>query len=219
MHVIGVAGQAQMGKDTMADHLRTILNDRRCENYWQRTAFAKSVKQIFMDTFNKDAYYVEKWKVRQDVPPDLDQTVRKALQFIGDGFRQIKASIWIDLMFRDKTFPKIISDARYVNELRAIRKHGGYVVLVVNPAKVNDDPNGSEAQMKLFAEHALKVYKGYNMRQFQASAKECVYVGQPPDGWNFVDYVIINDDTIEDFHDRIEQFIASEVEAFFKEAV
>lgn len=90
--VIGVASQAQHGKDTLADRLCERLNSQSQSN-WQRRAFAANVKRVFCETFGVDSAFVEKWKVRSDVPPGFDMPVRQALQFIGDGFRQIMGSI------------------------------------------------------------------------------------------------------------------------------
>lgn len=198
MFIIGVAGQKQNGKDTLADYLRAKLNDRMGEEFWTRSAFAKAVKEIFCSTFNKDPYFVEKWKVREDAPPDLDKTVRQALQFIGDGFRQIKGSIWIDIMFRDKKTPRIVSDCRYVNELRAVKQHGGFVILVVRPDMINDDPNGSEAQMRPFAQYALDLSD------------------ERPEGWELVDMVVINNGDMQDLYKHIDDAVLPAVEAFFQ---
>jgi hypothetical protein len=81
-------------------------------------------------------------------------TVRQALQFIGDGFRKIRSTIWLDLTFRDNQ-KKIISDGRYVNEFSRIHEEHGLNILIGRPDKINNDPNGSEAQIKPFVEWAL----------------------------------------------------------------
>lgn len=205
--LIGVAGQAQNGKDSLADHLQEVLNgscgDGYC-GYWDRGAFAKAVKEIFMRTFDKDAAYVEKWKVAKEAPPDLDMPVRKALQFIGDGFRTIKSSVWIDVVLRDET-PRIISDCRYVNELKVIHENGGFNILVVRPDKINDDPNGSEAQMRPFAEFVVQLKKHFPQYAVSYPA-ESVYeilryfAWSLPDGWQYLNHVIINKGSLEDLY-------------------
>lgn len=147
VYVIGVAGQAQMGKDTLADELQILLNQAdQCVN-WTRFAFATSVKRVFMETFGVDAEFVEKWKVRPEIPEGFSMPVRQSLQFIGDGFRQIQSNIWLDLAFREKV-AKIISDVRYVNEFRRVKKEGGLNILVGRPEKLNSDPNRSESEIR-----------------------------------------------------------------------
>lgn len=212
------------GKDTLADYLQVTLNELRCENYWQRGAFAKAVKQIFMDTFGKDMDYIEKWKVIPEAPPDLDMPVRQALQFIGDGFRKIKASIWIDLLVRDKT-PRIVSDSRYVNELKAVHESGGFNILVVRPDRINDDPNGSEAQMRPFADCVMQLAKakgGRYMRSYPASwipalrGKDGFGYDFLPEGWEYLHYVVVNSGTKEDLYREVDEHLVQAIDIHLK---
>lgn len=158
MKVIGVAGQAQNGKDTIADRMMVHLNN--LEESWKRTAFAWKVKQIFCDTFNVDIEFVEKWKVIPEPPPGFDMPVRQALQFIGDGFRKIQANVWVDQPFRDKSQPINISDVRYVNEFSRIHQEGGMNILVARPDRLNNDQNGSEAQIRPYVDWFLSYFAG-----------------------------------------------------------
>jgi hypothetical protein len=163
MFVIGVAGQCQMGKDTLADRLAERLNAgpagwRRESLDWERKAFAYAVKKVFMDTFGVDMDFIEKWKVIPTPPPGFGMTVRQALQFIGDGFRQIKGTIWLDIAFRDKATPVVLSDVRYVNEFVRVKAEGGFNALVGRPDRLNDDPNGSEAQIRPYIQWCLDTF-------------------------------------------------------------
>jgi len=152
MFVIGVAGQAQFGKDTLADRLAEKLNEDGAN--WNRTAFAANVKRVYAETFAVDYDFIEKWKTDPNPPPGFDLSVRKSLQFIGDGFRTIKEQIWIDLCFRDQS-PQIISDVRYPNEFLRVFREGGMNILVGRPDKLSDDPNGSEAKIRPYIEWFL----------------------------------------------------------------
>lgn len=150
MKVIGIGGQLACGKDTLADYLANRLNTLLIrEPYipWKRIGFAHAVKKVFMDSFNVSWDFIEEWKRKDEAPPGFDKNIRKSLQFIGDGFRQIRSNIWIETAFRENV-PKIISDVRYLNEARAIRAHGGLTVLVWRPGYENNDPNPSESQIK-----------------------------------------------------------------------
>lgn len=212
MYVIGVAGQAQMGKDTLADELHILLNE--CGGVqWTRAAFASNVKRVFMETFDVDADFVEKWKVITENPPDFDMPVRQALQFIGDGFRKIKSTVWLDIPFRDNV-PKIISDVRYINEFCRVKKEGGMNILVGRPDKLNDDPNGSEAQIRPYVVWCLKALcfesaDVIDLRNFDFEHERLTYpVGHelhPPEHMENFDFFVRNaHPTKEDFYERIE---------------
>lgn len=156
--LIAFGGQAINGKDTLADYIYDKLG--LCE--WERNAFAKGVKEIYMDGFGVDNKFIDTWKRRDENPPGFDMSCRKALQFIGDGFRQIKANIWIDKLLAkiEGEGGIIISDERYVNEAKAIKDKGGINILIYRPGYENADPNPSEAQMGAYVKEFLD--KGYN---------------------------------------------------------
>lgn len=214
---IGVGGQLQFGKDTTADYLNIQLNAKIGTPHWKRSAFAYNVKRIFMETFGKDMDYVETWKVLNDtIPPDLDMSVRKALQFIGDGFRKIKSSIWIDLIFRDKA-PQIISDCRYINELKAVNDHGGFNILVINPAKLNNDPNGSEAEIRPLVVWAIEHQWSLENQPLLEMVRPFPGEYGAPHGIQYVDYILFNTGTIEELYAKIDKFIVPKVLAHFKE--
>lgn len=195
--VIGVASQAQHGKDTLADRLCEKLNSQGSN--WQRRAFASNVKRVFCETFGVDAAFVEEWKVKSEIPPGFSMPVRQALQFIGDGFRQIMGSIWLDLAFRDD-LPKIISDVRYINEFTRVKHEGGLNVLIGRPDRLNDDPNGSEAQIRPYIDWCLKAFspttKFVDLRDVDWANLSAEF--QPPEGMKLFDVFVRNDGTIDE---------------------
>lgn len=207
MFVIGVAGQAQMGKDTLADSLKELLNEPR--ELWVRAAFAANVKKVFCETFDVDMEFVEKWKVIPEIPPGFDMTVRQALQFIGDGFRKIRSTIWLDLAFRDKSKPVIISDVRYVNEFLRVKAEGGMNILVARPEKVNDDPNGSESQIKPYIDFCVNYFSGHgdakvfdlsemNWVDLREKYEKGIFLDKIPDDIEKFDVFVLNDASKED---------------------
>lgn len=139
--IIGIAGQLACGKDTIADYVGKKLGSK-----WQRVGFAHALKKVFMDSFNVSWDFIEQWKRKDEVPEGFNLNIRKSLQHVGDGFRQIKSDIWIDIALRGDNY-KIISDVRYLNEGEAIRKANGVSVLVWRPGFENSDPNPSESQI------------------------------------------------------------------------
>lgn len=207
--VIGIAGQAQFGKDTLADFLQEKLVEKGGQ--WTRDAFASNVKNVFEKTFDVDRQFIEKWKVNPDTPPGFDMSVRKSLQFIGDGFRKIKSTIWLDLTFRD-TVPKIISDVRYPNEFRRVNKEGGLNILVGRSSKLSDDPNGSEALIKPYVEWALSNFD-QKFTDVSEALKQDGIVGWPED-FHMFDVFIRNDGTVEELYETIKTQLVPFVEKF-----
>ena len=184
--VIGVAGQLRQGKDVASDHLALALG-------LKRGAFATGVKQVFCEYFGVDMAFVERWKVVNEPPPGFLVNVRKALQFIGDGFRSIKDDVWIERLFSQHPDEVAISDVRYRNELAAVRERGGVNLLIYRPGFMNDDPNGSEAQIRPFVEH------------FLAASKE----GRVHSHGDFglVDFFVINDGGLDEFRAKIDDLV------------
>jgi len=187
MKILGVAGQLRNGKDEIADFIASKLD-------YKRAAFASNVKRIFCETFGVDLDFVEKWKTIAEPPPGFDMPVRQALQFIGDGFRKIKSDIWVDLIFRHNPSDIVISDCRYINELKEIKKNGGWNILVYRPGFLNEDPNESEAQIKPFVLNFIA--KGVEGR-----------VKDDNENFSLIDFFIINDGTLDDLHKKIDNLV------------
>jgi len=184
--IIGVAGQFRQGKDMASDHLASKLG-------LSRDAFAYGVKKVFCEYFGVDADFVERWKVIDEPPPGFSMPVRRGLQFIGDGFRKIRDDVWVDSLFRRTPTDVAISDVRYRNELAAVQDRGGKNLLVYRPGYLNDDPNGSEAQIRPFVEH------------FLAAGKE----GVVDSGGEFglVNFFVINDGALDDFYAKLDELV------------
>jgi len=146
--IVGLFGQAACGKDTVAGILTPKL--------WQyvdyekplvrKVAFAYNVKKIFCDYFDVDMDFIEQWKRNPEPPPGFLMNVRQALQMIGDGFRKVKSSVWIDKVI-DKVANVVITDGRYLNEANTIKQKGGINVLINRPSHRNNDQNDSEKIM------------------------------------------------------------------------
>lgn len=215
MYVVGVAGQAQNGKDTIADRMFEKMVDPR--GAWKRDAFAYALKDIFYNTFGVDAAFVEKWKTNPEVPPGFDMPVRKALQFIGDGFRTIKSTVWVDQPFKDRSARSIISDVRYVNEFTRIKNEGGMNILVGRPDRLNDDPNGSEAQIRPYVKWCLDHFKDHDEKVIHLYKMDWPSIRNfslrnegyemPPDGIELFDLFVMNDGTLEELHALVDESV------------
>lgn len=211
MNLIGVAGQMSSGKDAFSSYLVDKLNEevykrfldnlaggksveenlwncrRSTDPLWTRVAFADGIKKLMSDIFDVDVDFIEKWKRKDELPPDYLMTVRQALQFIGDGFRQIKPLVWIDLALRYNT-PKVVSDCRYINELKAIKDKGGINILLYRPGFENDIDHPSESQLRY-----LMCSLGGMIDRKEVS--------------DLIDLIVCNDGTLEDLYRKIDTVV------------
>jgi len=152
---IGIGGQLANGKDETANYLAERLNSL-CKESWKRNAFANKVKEVFELSFNKTREWVEEWKRIEECPPGFIKNVRQCLIGIGDGFRQMKPDIWLELAFINQEKHQIISDCRYINECNHIRKNGGITILIWRDGYLNSLPNASEQEFVPFIRKCLE---------------------------------------------------------------
>lgn len=206
MRIVGFASQLAMGKDTAADYLCEELNRVRTCGTWERDAFASAVKNTFCSSFAVDRDFIEKWKRVEEPPPGMKMNVRKALQFIGDGFRQIVPDIWIDIALRDACKQLVLSDCRYINEARHIRMREGINVILYRPGFLNDDPNPSESQIRPILEWCVATQKNGPIVHGDNSA---------PDGSDLYDFFLVNDGDIVDLQYRIRDLLIPYVEGAY----
>lgn len=218
MKVILFSAQAQCGKDTCADKLAELLNVGHSQtsnhglDWWWRGSFAYNVKRIFKEAFGVTDEFIEEWKVKSECPENFLMPCRKALQFIGDGFRTILPTIWMDYAFRDKTQQVILSDGRYCNEWIRCKAEGGCNLLVGRPDRLNDDPNESESQIRPYLvwcyENLDKNVKLHDLRGFD-------YTGMnPPPNMEKFDFFIWNNSTKEELYEVIENELTPLIKAF-----
>lgn len=208
MRVIGIFGQCQMGKDTLGDHLVTKL-----DKGWKRVNFALEVKQLYCRIFGVDMEFIEKWKVIPEAPPGFLMPVRQGLQFIGDGFRKIKENIWIEKTFENNN-SFIASDGRYINEFTHIRKRRGLNILIAKEDKLNDDPNGSEAQIKPYVLWALNNLTDCKSIKSELWGRSDCFKSKPPPYMEYFDFFVNNNSTKEDLLRKVERFVVPFVNNF-----
>jgi len=211
MKIIGVASQAQHGKSRLAERLAAKLNRQEGFSCWKQLGFADEVKRVFCDSFGVDLEFLEKWKVNPEVPPGFDCPIRRGLQLIGDGFRNIRDTIWIDLVFKHN-IPMIIGDVRYPNEFFGIKKRGGLNILIGRPDRVNYDSNSSEALIRPYVLWALENFKD----PFTDLREKDLSLG--PQGMDCFDLFLRNDSSLEQYYYVIEEMVVPFVNEYqFKE--
>lgn len=198
--LIGIAGQMRNGKDTVVNRLMTQLHDNFNE-IWINRAWADGLKQVLYDAFGLSKEYAEHWKTQPEPPPGFNMAIRKALQFIGDGFRDIKDDVWIQWTLQQMQGGDgmIISDSRYVNELLAVAQNGGFNVLVIRPDFINNDPHPSESQL-------APIVKYFNEKAKDGIATRWLNGSGPP-GADQIDFILKNDGTEEALCQKVDELL------------
>ena len=201
MKIIAAFGQLANGKDEFCDNLAKQVNANALAGHeWTRSAFANAVKDVFCDSFGVDRNFVEKWKRIPSPPPGMLMPVRQCLQMIGDGFRQIKPNVWIEIVLR-KQERQIISDGRYINEAKAVKNAGGLTVLIYRNGFLNDDPNPSESQLKPIVQYCDKNLKSGKI--------EHNLLKDAPEGLEFFDVYLQNDGDLKTFLQRSYEIVVA----------
>lgn len=201
MNKICIFAQLAGGKDTVANYLVKQLNARVLyfEDRWQRIGFADALKKVFMNSFNVSWEFIEEWKRKDEPPPEFDLNIRKSLQQIGDGFRQIQSDVWIRTALRNN-FNMVISDGRYLNEAKMVKQQGGITILLWRPGFENNDPNPSESQIKPYIEYCSKHYS-----EGPIFFDACNWVESDVSELKYFDYFLINDGSLDDLYGKIDR--------------
>jgi len=190
--IIGLAGQASCGKDTVAAILIPLLNKISKYNFVQ-SSFSYNVKKIFSETFHVNTDFIEEWKRKPECPSGFNLNVRQSLQQIGDGFRKIKSDVWIEAVLHNPTTDLVISDVRYCNEAIKISKMNGINIIMLRPGHENNDLNDSEKIIgQIAAEFRSKNYDG-----------ELVYDEIYP----MFNYFLVNDGSLEDLRKKVQDLL------------
>lgn len=126
--LIGLAGKARSGKDTIAAYL--------AERYdFIVMAVADKFKEIFADVYglkDKQLY----GDLKEVVDPRFGVTPRYIMQTVGHSFRSIDPDVWVKYLekkiIRTFTFgyDMVVTDIRMPNEAMMIRRQGGSLIKV-----------------------------------------------------------------------------------------
>lgn len=123
MRLIGIAGPARAGKDTLANYLLDNLSDD-----WSRSSFADPIKEMLRAIgvdCSDDAKAV--------VSDDYGVTPRHMMQTLGTewGRHMIDGDIWVKAFARLNAGKcVIVPDVRFENEAALVREHGVLIHLV-----------------------------------------------------------------------------------------
>ena len=186
--LIGLVGLIGSGKDTVANRMVT-------HHGFVRDSFAKSLKDAVSNIFGWDRKLLEGntkesrlWREKTDKfwseKFNKEITPREILQYFGTEVCRgnMLDTIWVDsCMARYKGQSTVISDTRFVNEIKTIKKNGGKIILI----KRGELPSKQEMKSK-----------GIHQSEWDWFDES-------------FDYVIENNGTLEDLNDNVDKTINS----------
>lgn len=194
--IIAITGLARSGKDTTAEYVFRLINDKYNVG---KFALAKELKKELYQYIDLDYDDIEYMK-NNNIPAEFKYTkkdfpylkdaiyenntinVRKALQLLGDYIRSNDSDYFtkktINLIETTNKDISIITDLRFVNEHDYLKKYYGSCITVI---KIKKDIDTSNA-----------IYD-------HASEKEVLKITE--------DYTIINNGTLEELEVRISKLL------------
>ena len=112
---IGICGKMCSGKSSLAKAINA---------YYKK----QNKQELIVDSFANKIY-----EIAYDIFK-MDKKDRKLLQDIGTKFREIDDMVWVNYIINKHTNDVIIDDARYKNELEAL-KQNEYILIKLNISK------------------------------------------------------------------------------------
>lgn len=207
--IVGIAGFIGSGKDTIADYLITFKGFRR-------VSYAEPLKDAIASIFGwnrvlleGNTNYSREWRDQVDTwwaerlqIPHL--TPRWVLQQWGTevGRRAFHDDIWIasiENKLRDIKDDIVISDCRFPNELKSIKRMGGITIRVSR----GDNPSWYDA--------AVALNKGYYTHGYhearQILEEHNVHASEYSSVGLDYDYYVENNSTVDELHRKIDSII------------
>lgn len=188
--MIGVCGQTNAGKRTVAAML-CARDERRA-----RRALADPLKDFLCDAFATDRDELDWYAARPRTNhPTMMMPARRALQTVGEAMRQVHPDVWVTRALVDAPAHAVITDVRHVNEMEAIRRRGGRLVLIGRTAACTTDPHPSE--------RTLADAVGWFLRHTRGALVVVRETPIVPRMYHVFSYFVRNDGTVADLTDAI----------------
>jgi hypothetical protein len=147
--IIGIAGLAGSGKDTVGEAIRAFGKLDR-EN-WEIKKFATELKRIasILTGYKIQDFESQEFKNAKLGPEWGDMTVRDMLQKIGtEAMRDnLHHDVWVNALFTTYGYNSrwIITDVRFPNEIERIKQYDGILIKIVRPGIVALDHYSEKA--------------------------------------------------------------------------
>lgn len=159
---IGISGKKGVGKDTAGEILKECLESR--VEIVRFSATLKEIASVLLGVpvykFEEESFKASKLPVIWRRGPYGDITVRKLLQILGTEMsRAIHPDILVNIALEnleDSEMGKIITDVRFENEVKAVKKRGG-VLIRIEREGVHQDGHSSETALDDFDDWDYKI--------------------------------------------------------------
>ena len=147
MRIIGIAGPAGAGKDTVADHLALAYR-------FERMAFADPIYRGLAAILDMPEWRLRRRDLKERAIPEIGRSPRELLQTLGTewGRELVREDIWLVLAglelekARLRAAPGVaITDVRFDNEARFVRAAGGQIWHIQRPGITAVRAHASEA--------------------------------------------------------------------------
>lgn len=170
--LIGIAGRARSGKDTVANFIVAAIGG-------YRYSFADPIRAMLapLGVDMNDPY----WQARkEDVIPALGVSPRRMMQTLGTewGRNLINPDLWL-VMAHQRLLRNgpgmVISDVRFENEAAWIRKHGGRIIHVIRPEAKAVEAHASEDGIEMQDTDA-RLFNSGTLEELQLSVRELLRV-------------------------------------------
>lgn len=170
--LIGIAGRARSGKDTVANFIIAAIGG-------YRYSFADPIRAMLvpLGVDMSDPY----WQARkEDVIPALGVSPRRMMQTLGTewGRNLINPDLWI-IMAHQRLLQNgpgmVIPDVRFENEAAWIRKHGGRIIHVIRPEAKAVEAHASEDGIEMLDADA-QLFNSGTLEELQLSVRELLRV-------------------------------------------
>ena len=170
--LIGIAGRARSGKDTVANFIVAAIGG-------YRYSFADPIRAMLapLGVNMSDPY----WQARKEEPiPALGVSPRRMMQTLGTewGRQLINPDLWL-IMAHQRLLQNgpgmVISDVRFDNEAAWIRKHGGRIIHVIRPETKAVEAHASEDGIEM-QDTDSRLFNSGTLEELQLSVRELLRV-------------------------------------------
>ena len=170
--LIGIAGRARSGKDTVANFIVAAIGG-------YRYSFADPIRAMLtpLGVDMSDPY----WQARkEDIIPALGVSPRRMMQTLGTewGRQLITPDLWLVLAHQRLLHNgpgMVIPDVRFENEAAWVRKHGGRIIHVFRPDTKAVEAHASEAGIEM-QDADVRLFNSGTLEELQLSVRELLHV-------------------------------------------
>lgn len=134
--IVGIGHKKGRGKDTLSDLIINTLQMKHGHLKVRKIGFADKLKDIAHQVYGwaglmPGVWYDERYEMKEQVLPDIGKTPRQIWIEVGNYFRQIYESTWVDFALNGMRGDIIlIKDLGFTNEAKSIRAKDGVLIRI-----------------------------------------------------------------------------------------